>query len=106
MANMITFRNETNSYITSITQEQSITVAEDIYYIRYNYSTTVDVPITLDFTQTQMEIGSSKTSFVEHQEQNITLPLAEGEYAYSYDEITNIVSTNSVKATALKKGDE
>ena len=54
----------------------------------------------------QLEKGTTATDYIEHQEQNITLPLAEGEYAYSYGNVTNVVSTSTVKATALMKGDE
>lgn len=46
------------------------------------------------------------TEYISHQEQNITLPLGQGEYAYSYDDVTNVIATSTIKATALMKGDE
>lgn len=61
---------------------------------------------TLYWKDIQLEVGDMTTDYVEHQEQNITLPLSEGQSAYSYDDVTNIVSDNTVKATALMKGDE
>lgn len=77
----------------------------------YVYSNSYNGSASAGVTSTIYNLMIRKSTIADdayelHQEQNVTLPLEEGQYAYSYDNVTNVVSTSTVKATALMKGDE
>lgn len=62
-----------DEYTTTTNFNQTFTLRENCVYIRmsiYNYGKS---------SNNQLEVGTSKTDYVPHQEQNITFPLAQGQ---------------------------